>query len=208
MGMVTLVSGGVDSTLMSLMAKEEGIELFPLFVDYGQLSAAKEWETCRRLHKTYGLPPATRMDLSGFGKTIPSGITTRHLRINEDAFLPGRNLLLVLAGAAHAFKVQANCVALGLLDPAQRLFSDQTREFADACETVIEVAMGRRIRVFTPLIEFSKSDVWAAARTRGLSDTYSCHAGSDTPCGVCVACVEIMNARRSEPWAEAVEAED
>jgi len=117
-GIVTLVSGGIDSTLMSLMAQEEGIQLFPLFVDYGQLAAAKEWEACTRLHKKHGLPSVMRMDMSGFGKIIPSGITDPHLRINEDAFLLGRNLLFVLAGAAYAFKVQANSVALGLLDPA------------------------------------------------------------------------------------------
>ena len=34
-GIVTLVSGGIDSTLMSMMAQEEGIALFPLFIDYG-----------------------------------------------------------------------------------------------------------------------------------------------------------------------------
>lgn len=196
MGIVTLVSGGYDSTLMSLMAQEEGVELFPLFVDYGQLGAAKEWETCKRLHEKHGLPSVTRMDLSGFGKTIPSGITDSRLRINEDAFLPGRNLLFVLAGAAHAFKVQANGVAIGLLDPAQHLFPDQTREFVEACEGIIEMAMGRRIRVLTPLIEFSKSAVLAMAQARGLNDTYSCHAGTAAPCGVCVACVEITNAEK------------
>jgi 7-cyano-7-deazaguanine synthase len=195
-GIVTLVSGGFDSTLMSLIAQEEGIELFPLFIDYGQLGAVKEWEACKRLHEKHGLPSVTHMDLSGFGKTISSGITDSHLRINEDAFLPGRNLLFVLAGAAHAFKIQANGVALGLLDPAQHLFPDQTREFASACETMIETAMGRHIRVLTPLIEFSKSDVLAMARSRGLSGTYSCHAGGDTPCGLCVACVEIAHAEK------------
>ena len=196
MGIVTLVSGGFDSALMSIMAQEEGIELFPLFVDYGQLGAAKEWEACKRLHEKHGLPAVTRMDLSGFGKTIPSGITDSRLRINEDAFLPGRNLLFVLAGAAHAFKVQANGVALGLLDPSQHLFPDQTQEFAEACEAIIEMAMGRPVKVLTPLIEFSKSDVLAMAQSRGLFGTYSCHAGSDTPCGVCVACVEVMNAEK------------
>lgn len=196
MGIVTLVSGGFDSTLMSLMAQEEGIQLFPLFVDYGQLGVAKEWEACKRLHENYGLPAVTRMDLSGFGKAIPSGITDPRLRINEDAFLPGRNLLFVLVGAAHAVKVQASGVALGLLDPAQHLFPDQTREFVEACERMIDTAMGRRIRVLTPLIEFSKSDVLAMARSRGLCGTYSCHAGGDKPCGVCVACVEITSAER------------
>lgn len=194
MGIVTLVSGGLDSTLMSLMAQEEGIPLFPLFVDYGQLGVAKEWEACQHLHEKHSLPSVTRMDMSGYGKTIPSGITDPNLRINEDAFLPGRNLLFLLAGAAHAFKVQANSVALGLLDPAQHLFPDQTREFIHAAEAIIEMAVGKRIRVLTPLIEFSKKDVLAMARARGLSGTYSCHAGGDTPCGMCVSCEEISNA--------------
>lgn len=194
MGIVALVSGGFDSTLMSMMAQEEGVELYPLFIDYGQLGATKEWEACQRLHEIHKLPKAVRMDLSGFGKTIPSGITDSNLRINEDAFLPGRNLLFVLAGAAHAFKVQADSVALGLLDPADHLFPDQTEQFVRECEKMIETSMGKRISVLTPLIEFSKSDVMAMAHERGLRDTYSCHAGTDTPCGVCVACVEIANA--------------
>jgi 7-cyano-7-deazaguanine synthase len=195
MGIVTLVSGGLDSTLMSLMAHESRITLFPLFVDYGQLGVAKEWEACKRLHKKYALPEVTRIDLSGFGKVIQSGITNPKLRINEDAFLPGRNLLFILAGAAYAYKVGADSVALGLLDPADHLFPDQTKKFVEECESIIELAMGKRITVLTPLIEFSKSDVLAMARARGLQGTYSCHAGGDTPCGVCVACVEIANAK-------------
>ncbi len=195
MGIVPLVSGGFDSTLMSLLAHEEGVELFPLFIDYGQLGVEKEWEACQRLHAYFGLPKVIRMDLAGFGRTIPSGLTDKNLRINEDAFLPGRNLLFALAGAAHAFKIQADSIALGLLDPEDHLFPDQTREFVEECERMIEVAMGKSISVLTPLIEFSKSDVLAMAAARGLQDAYSCHAGGDTPCGVCIACVEISNAK-------------
>jgi len=195
MAIVTLVSGGVDSTLMSVMAQEEGVTLFPLFIDYGQLGSTKEWSTCQQLHRQLGLPPVIRMDLSGFGKTIPSGITNAALRINEDAFLPGRNLLFILAGAAYAYKVHASSVAIGFLDPQQHLFPDQTREFADACETMIEKMLGTPINVLTPLIEMSKSDVLAIAHSRGVEGTYSCHAGGDSPCGVCVACKEIANAK-------------
>ena len=194
MGIVPLVSGGFDSTLMSLMAQEEGVALFPLFVDYGQLGASKEWAACQRLHEQFGLPKVTRMDLSGFGQTIPSGLTDPSLRINEDAFLPGRNLLFAVAGAAHAFTLGADSIALGLLDPANHLFPDQTKRFVEKCEKMIQIAMGKQIAILTPLIEFSKSDVLAMARARGVQDAYSCHAGGDTCCGVCVACVEIANA--------------
>ena len=195
MGIVTLVSGGIDSTLMSLMANEVGATLFPLFIDYGQLGVDKEWQACQRLHERFKLPPVTRMDLSGFGKIIPSGLTDSKLRVNEDAFLPGRNLLFVLVGAAHAFKVQANSVAIGLLNPANRLFPDQTAEFLQEAEKVVETAMGRRIRVLTPLINFSKTDILAMASKRRITHTYSCHSGGEEPCGVCIACVEIANAK-------------
>lgn len=194
MSIVTLVSGGLDSTLMSLIAHEEGIVIFPLFVDYGQLSATREWAACRFLHDRRGLPKVTRMDVRGFGKVVPSGITSSEMRINEDAFLPGRNLLLLLCGAAYAYRVQADGVAIGLLNPNHHLFPDQTREFLSKSEDIIETTMGRRIAVLTPLIGFTKADVLAMVEARGIRDTYSCHAGGDVPCGKCVACVEIANA--------------
>lgn len=194
MALVALVSGGLDSTLMSILAHEEGVILYPLFVDYGQLSSAKEWLACQVLHERYGLPKVIRMDMSGFGKIVPSGITDSSMRINEDAFLPGRNLLLLLSGAAYAYKVQAHGVAIGLLNPKDCLFPDQTSEFLSQCEIIIKAAMGRAISIVAPLLEFSKKDVLKMASARGLRDTYSCHAGTDAPCGKCVACVEINNA--------------
>jgi len=192
---VTLVSGGLDSALMSLMAHEEGVVLFPLFVDYGQLGSAREWTACQLLHDRHGLPEVTRMDISGFGKVITSGITNTAMRINEDAFLPGRNFLLLLCGAAYAYRVQADGVAIGLLNPKDHLFPDQTQEFLYKSEDMIEATMGKRIAVLAPLIEFTKGDVLAMAGVRGLHDTYSCHAGGAVPCGKCVACVEIANAK-------------
>ena len=195
MGIVTLVSGGIDSTLMSLMAYEVDATLFPLFIDYGQLGAEKEWEACQRLHERFGLPSVTRLDLSGFGKIIPSGLTDPNLRVNEDAFLPGRNLLFLLAGAAHAYRMQANSVAIGLLDPANRLFPDQTKEFLEDVERTIETTMGKQINVLAPLINFSKIDILVMASERGIEQTYSCHSGTDEPCGVCIACLEITNAK-------------
>jgi 7-cyano-7-deazaguanine synthase len=194
MSIVTLVSGGLDSTLMSLMAHEEGVVLAPLFIDYGQLGSAREWTACKLLHERHGLPLVTQMDVSGFGKVVPSGITNTAMRINEDAFLPGRNLLLLLCGAAYAYSIRADGVAIGLLNPENRLFPDQSANFLRKTEDMIEAAMKKRIAVLAPLIALTKADVIALAKTRGLRDTYSCHAGGDEPCGKCVACIEIAKA--------------
>lgn len=197
MSLVTMVSGGLDSTLMSIMAKEEGVKIFPLFIDYGQLCAAREWKACVALHKKHRLPKPVKMDLSGYGHVIQSGLTNPKKRINEDAFLPGRNLLFLVAGAGYAHQVKASGVALGLLNDQARLFPDQSAAFLSKAEQVIEEALGYRVAVVAPLIGMCKADVMKLAQDRRLAGTYSCHAGSKLPCGVCVSCAEAKAARAS-----------
>lgn len=196
MAIVTLVSGGFDSTLMSLMARDGGAELFPLFVDYGQLAAKREWDACQLQHRTHRLPEPKRIVLADFGKVIPSGITNATMRINEDAFLPGRNFLLLLVGASHAYNVQADSVAIGLLNPQYHLFPDQTPEFISQVQASLRTALNRDISILTPLFGFGKADILRLASERGVIGTYSCHSGNETPCGKCISCLEIANAQK------------
>ena len=194
MSFVNLVSGGLDSTLIGVMAKEEEVAAHPLFIDYGQRAAAREWGACQVLHKKLALPPPTRMDLSGFGRVIRSGLTCDEKHLKEEAFTPGRNLIFLIMGAAYAHQVRADSVAIGLLSERFSLFPDQRAEFIRTSEQAIAQALGRPIRVLTPLFEFSKADVVKLAEKRGITDTYSCHAGTEKPCGKCVSCLEFIQA--------------
>jgi len=192
--LVTLVSGGLDSTLMSLLAKEEGIDLLPLFVDYGQLCRDQELKACIAVHQNLGLPRPALMSLRGFGELISSGLTDPRMRINEDAFLPGRNLLFLLAGAAYAYQHGARAVAIGLLSDKSCIYPDQTTEFLEKTQQLVELTMGRGINIVAPLMTFTKTDVLRMARNKGISCTWSCHASGDSPCGLCVSCTERINA--------------
>ncbi len=198
MAIVTLVSGGLDSSLIGLLASEEGVEQYPLFIDYGQLAANQEWLACLRIHKRFGLPIPARMNISGFGRVIPCGLTDNSLRANEDAFLPGRNLLFLVAGASYCYSKKASAVAIGLLNEAYRIFPDQSSNFVEHSERVIQTALGHRIRILTPLMAFSKIDVVSMAGNRGITGTYSCHAGFEKPCGTCISCREIDAAMKGE----------
>ncbi len=191
MSFVSLVSGGLDSTLIGVMAKEEGVTHFPLFIDYGQRAAHKEWETCKLVHETLGLPSPVRMDLSGFGHVIASGLTRKELDVKDDAFTPGRNLMFLLMGSAFAYQQGASAVAIGLLAEEFSLFPDQSPQFVEQAETTIAAAMGRQIKVLMPLIEFGKADVVRLAQAKGITGTYSCHTGNSEPCGRCIACLEF-----------------
>jgi 7-cyano-7-deazaguanine synthase len=74
MKIVALVSGGIDSSVMSFLLKKDGHELLPLFIDYGQLASEKEWIAVKKMCQHFGLNPQS-IDISGFGGAIPSGIT-------------------------------------------------------------------------------------------------------------------------------------
>jgi 7-cyano-7-deazaguanine synthase len=193
MSIVILVSGGLDSTLMSVLAKEEGIQTYPLFIDYGQLCLEREWEACIKVHSKLKLPKPIKMSLGGFGSTIPSGLTRREMNINEDAFLPGRNLLFILAGCAYAYTKNVNAVAIGFLSEETHLFPDQTKAFVDSTQIAISIAIDRNIKIVTPLMNLNKPDVIALAKMKGIEGTYSCHAGTIPRCGICIACKQYSS---------------
>jgi len=195
MSLVTLVSGGIDSTLMALLAKREGLQQHPLFIDYGQLCAEREWNACRSVLREFRLPEPTRMDLNGFGRTIPCGLTSRRFRVNEDAFLPGRNLLFLVAGAAYAYSVNARAVAIGLLSERYKIFPDQTAIFLKGSNALLNASLGTDMKVVAPLMGLSKGEVLKLARKHGISRTYSCHSGGEHPCGRCISCQEIESAK-------------
>lgn len=192
MSMVTLVSGGLDSTVMAVLAREEGLEQFPLFIDYGQLNRERELGACVFNFKRYNLPTPTVMKLDGYGALLSSGLTDMKKRIYEDAFLPCRNLTFLTMGAAFAYQCGADSVGIGLLDEAYSLFGDQTRGFAKETEALISRSLGKSMHILTPLMGFSKADVVAIARDIGVNETYSCHAGTEIPCGDCIACREYI----------------
>ena len=190
--MVNLVSGGLDSTLIGVLARESGMRVHPLFVDYGQRASEIEWRACKTVHAQLKLPKPARMDVSGFGHLIHSGLTNAGLDAVEDAFTPGRNLLFLLIGSAYAYQLGATTLAIGLLSEEFALFPDQRLDFIAESERTIRIALGRQIRIVTPLIEFSKADVVRLAREKGITGTYSCHVGGTDPCGYCIACREYL----------------
>lgn len=192
MSIVTLISGGLDSTVMALLAKEEGITQFPLFIDYGQLNKDRELQACKKNFLRFELPEPVIASLGGFGSLLSSGLTDINRHIYNDAFLPCRNLMFLLVGAAYAFQCGASAVGIGLLDEAFSLFPDQTKRFLIEAESLLSRSLGAPIKVVAPLESFSKAEVLMIAKARGITETYSCHAGKEELCGVCVACREYI----------------
>lgn len=192
---VALSSGGIDSSVMMQLLKEENCQIFPLFINYGQLAAKAESEACQKICHYLGLK-LERIDVSGFGNSIPSGITNRNLDVEKEAFLPTRNLLLLTLGAAYGYSKSAYVIAIGLLSTP--IFPDQTKEFVYEAQNTISKALGVDISILAPLISLNKADVLQLARKYRvpLDFTYSCHSGNRDSCGRCISCKERIAAER------------
>lgn len=195
MKVVSLVSGGIDSLTMSKIIVDQGEELLPIFIDYGQLAREKEWASCKLVFDESNLPAPTRIDLSGYGKLMPTGITDPKKEIQGQAFLPGRNLLFLVVGSSYANFKEAKGVAIGLLTEKSHLFPDQTGRFIVNTNIAVNEALNDDITILTPLINFSKSQVIELARSYKLpiDKTYSCHSGNDVYCGKCISCLELLD---------------
>src|SRR5258708_7156485 len=129
MSLVVLMSGGIDSSVSAALAIEDGIDVIPVFVNYGQRANGRELAASRAICSKLGIGEPEVVDLSGFGVSIPSGLPRTDLDLHDDAFLPGRNLLLLLAGASVAFSRGAAGVVIGLLDDSVAIYPDQRGEF-------------------------------------------------------------------------------
>jgi 7-cyano-7-deazaguanine synthase len=190
MSLITLTSGGLDSTLMAYLIKQEGLTQHPLFIDYGQRNKDREYGACKRNFAKHGLPEPVVASLAGFGQLVPSGLTNMDKRVLEDAFLPCRNLLFLLTGAAFGYSKGATGVAIGLLSEEVALFPDQTKAFVDQTQDLLSRCLDRKISIVAPFIRLTKAQVYQEAMKHGITGTYSCHLGGDTPCGKCIACRE------------------
>jgi len=195
---VTLVSGGLDSTLMCLLLKERNVEQIPVFINYGQLALENEWNTCKNVFQSLTLPNPIQVNLEGYGNTIKSGITDKAKHVSEEAFLPGRNMLFLLVGAAISRHHGGTFVSIGLLSEEFSLFPDQRSQFIKSMERTLELALGGHIIILTPLSEFSKVDSIILAKEMGMDieKSYYCHQGSNIPCGNCISCKERIDAMK------------
>ncbi|MCK5602273.1 7-cyano-7-deazaguanine synthase [Candidatus Pacearchaeota archaeon] len=193
---ISLVSGGLDSTLMVAFLKEEGFSQLPVFIDYGQLAADIEWKTCKSIFRKLNLPLPIKVNFHEFGGIVKSGITDSSKNMVKEAFLPGRNLLFIVIGGSIAVNRDYDFVSIGLLDETYSLFPDQKQQFIASVEKTLYESFDRKIRVLVPLIEFSKMDAIILAQDLGINidDTYYCHKGERMPCGECISCKERLNA--------------
>ena len=204
---VVLLSGGIDSTTTLAIAIAEGYEAYALSFDYGQRHQI-EMEAARRVANSLGAKErrVAKIDMRIFGgSALTDEIDVPKERSETEiargipiTYVPARNTIFLAYALAWAEVVPASDIFIGVNAIDYSGYPDCRPQFIEAFEKLANVGTkagveGRRFRVHTPLITFSKAEIIrkAADLDVDLSLTHSCY--DPTPegraCGECDSCL-------------------
>lgn len=218
MKILILFSGGIDSAVCALIAKNKKKEIFGLTFDYSQRHKI-EISRAKKLGKIIGFK-------KHFFIKIPSivfnssSLVNKELKVpknylNKDkipsTYVPSRNLIFLSIASALAESEGIDEIYIGSNQVDFSGYPDCTLNFIKAFQNCLKYGTkrgieGNGIKVIAPLINKRKKEIVKMGEKLGLdfSMTWSCYApNGKKPCGKCDSCLirknAFKNARIGDP---------
>lgn len=208
---VVLLSGGIDSSTVLAIAREQGHIPLCVSFNYGQLhskeliAAEAVARFMKSSHRIIGLSPTSFMGaaITSGGPEVPTG-SYKDVQAGKQGpistYVPFRNGQLISAGTAIAVQEKASFVyfAAHASDAADWAYPDCTPEFLGAMANAVWVGTDRQVRLVFPLIWMTKDQVVKTGHKLKVPFelTWSCYKGERLHCGVCPTCIERSQAFR------------
>ena len=199
---VVLLSGGLDSSTVTGIAKQAKAKIFGLSFDYGQRHK-KELDSAAIIAKHFNIEEfkIIKLDLSLWGgssltdnqKNIPiEGIQTNKI---PNTYVPGRNTIFISVALSYAEAIDADFIGLGVNALDYSGYPDCRPDYIKKFQELADLAnkRGREnnpIKLWTPLIDLNKEEIIELAFSNNvpLDKTWSCYSGKSKPCGKCDSC--------------------
>jgi 7-cyano-7-deazaguanine synthase len=204
---VLLLSGGLDSTTVLAVAKNDGFEVYALTFRYGQRHQ-HEVEAARRVAVRWGVARHAVMDidLASFGgsalttdATIPKDRPASEMGEGVPiTYVPARNTIFLSFALAWAEVLGAADIFIGVNALDYSGYPDCRPEYVEAYERMANLATAaaveghRQLSIRTPLLHLTKAEIIALGSSLGVDYgmTTSCYDpdASGAACGHCDAC--------------------
>jgi 7-cyano-7-deazaguanine synthase len=205
---VVLASGGIDSSTVLALARQDGYEVCALTFDYGQRHRC-ELEAARRVASALGVARhvVAVIDLRAFGGSaltadieVPKGRLARAEPAEIPVtYVPARNTIFLSVALGWCEVLAAQDIFIGANAVDYSGYPDCRPEFLARFELLARVATragveGRsRYRIHAPLLRMSKADIIRTGHAAGVdfSLTHSCYDPDPEglACGSCDSCL-------------------
>lgn len=202
---ICILSGGMDSTLASYIAKNEGYEIIALHFNYGQRTEKKELQSFRSICEDLEIKEKYEIDIPFFTQIGASALTDDKIDVPTDGVKPGvpityvpfRNGIFLSIAAAVAEKEEATAMYIGVVQEDSSGYPDCTNEFINDMKKAINQGTkeSTNIDIITPLVHLSKAQIVSKALELNvpLEHTWSCYKNEDEACGICDSCRLRLN---------------
>lgn len=202
---VCILSGGMDSTLASYIAKDEGYDIIAVHFNYGQRTQNKELESFRNICKDLKIEQKYEIDIPFFTQIGASALTDKSIDIPTQGVKPGvpvtyvpfRNGIFLSIATAIAEKEEAKALFIGVVEEDSSGYPDCTDSFIKKMTNAINEGTkeSTKLEIKTPLVKLMKSDIVKKALELNvpLEHTWSCYKEEDEACGVCDSCRLRLN---------------
>ncbi|MBY8879583.1 7-cyano-7-deazaguanine synthase QueC [Actinacidiphila acidipaludis] len=206
---IVLLSGGLDSTTVLAIAKDQGFTPYALSFRYGQRHSI-ELEAAQRVAQTQGVARhvIADIDLRVFGgSALTADIEVPKHESLADVqeagvpitYVPARNTIFLSFALAFAETVGASDIFTGVTAVDYSGYPDCRPEYMEAFATMANLATKAgvegtsKITLHSPLIALSKADIVRAGLRLGVdySLTSSCYDPDEQgrACGKCDTCL-------------------
>jgi 7-cyano-7-deazaguanine synthase len=199
MKIVTIYSGGLDSTVLLYHLQKEGHEQLAITFDYKQ-THHKEMifasMNCGKLnipqYECY-LEIPMHVPLTGNGE-IPDGYYTDESM--KQTIVPSRNATFLSIAWGVAVSLGAEAIAFGAHSGDRPIYPDCRAGFIDHMEKSLQLGTEKNLQILTPLLYKDKTDIVRLGDSLKVDfiKTWSCYKGKKYHCGKCGTCSERKEA--------------
>lgn len=205
---ICILSGGMDSTLASYIAKNDGYEIIAVHFNYGQRTQDRELKAFRDICEDLKILEKYEIDIPFFTQIGASALTDKNIDVPTGGvetgvpitYVPFRNGIFLSITAAIAEKEGATAMYIGVVQEDSSGYPDCTDSFIDKMAKAINQGTKEetKIEILTPLVHLSKAQIVQEAIKLNipLEHTWSCYKEEKEACGVCDSCRLRLNGFR------------
>ncbi|AXX96138.1 7-cyano-7-deazaguanine synthase QueC [Arcobacter ellisii] len=202
---ICILSGGMDSTLASYIAKNDGYEIIAVHFNYGQRTQDRELKAFRDICEDLKILEKYEIDIPFFTQIGASALTDKTIDVPTGGieagvpitYVPFRNGIFLSITAAIAEKEGASAMYIGVVQEDSSGYPDCTDEFIDKMKKAINQGTKEdtHIDIITPLVHLTKAQIVQEAIKLNvpLEHTWSCYKEENEACGVCDSCRLRLN---------------
>ena len=195
-----ILSGGLDSTLSTMMAIQAGYEVIAIHFNYGQRTERRELRAFREVCDALDIDQRYEIDLPFFSQIGASALTDSAISIPTGGieagvpvtYVPFRNGIFLSITSALAEKHHAEALYIGVVEEDSSGYPDCTEEYIQAMEKAINLGTKEEtcIEIKMPLVTLSKAQIVQNSLVLGapLQYTWSCYQSEEEACGLCDSC--------------------